>query len=92
MMNKEEKEIIVKRLNELIKDVKCPMCGNNHFILSEDYVQILVNDDIRNVKMRTAMPTACVICSRCGFASFHVIGVVAPDLMNKEKQENIENR
>lgn len=91
-MNKEEKEIIVKRLNELIKDVKCPMCGNNHFILSEDYAQVLVNDGIRNVKLGTTMPTACVICSRCGFASFHVIGVVTPDLMNKEQQEIIESK
>ena len=33
-----------------------------------------------------------MICSHCGFASFHVIGVVAPYLMNKKKQDNIENK
>ena len=92
MMNKEEKEIIVSKLNELIKNIKCPMCGNNHFIISDDYSQIMVQDSISGIKLGTTMPSACVICSHCGFASFHVIGVVAPDLMNKEKQENIENK
>ena len=91
-MNKEDKEIIVNRLNELIKNIKCPMCGNNHFIVSDDYAQIMVQDSISGIKLGTTMPSACVICSHCGFASFHVLGVVAPNLMNKEQKEIIENK
>lgn len=92
MMNKEEKQIIVNRLNELIKNSKCPMCGNNHFIISDDYAQIMVQDSISGIKLGTTMPSACVICSHCGYVSFHVVGVVAPNLMNKGKQNNIDNK
>ncbi len=82
-MTKEEGEEIIKRLKERGVKLSCPMCGNNNFHLAEGYFNNTLQSDLKNFSLGgTGIPTAPIICTKCGFTSQHAIGVLG--LLNKD--------
>lgn len=87
---KQQKELLIKTLEE--KGVKsvCPMCRNQHFILADGYFSNTLQEDTKNLSLGGAgIPTIPIVCSNCGFVSQHALGVLG--LLNKEENEEEKN-
>lgn len=91
MISSEEKQKIVVELNKRFnsREIKCPMCGNNHFIIGDGYFNTFMQDDIRNISLGgPSIPSIPIICDKCGFISTHALGVLGllPKQNNDEKK------
>lgn len=83
MINEEEKNTIIKSLMLKMPRLECPMCHNHHFILADGYIMLGVQDVKERIVLDgNVMPVIGLVCSRCGFVSFHSLGAL--DLLNKE--------
>ena len=79
MITQEEKQRIILELNKRFgsSGIKCPMCGNNHFIIGDGYFNSFMQDDIRSLNLGgPSIPSIPIICDRCGFISSHALGVL----------------
>lgn len=90
MITPEEKQRIVRKLNERFRSngLKCPMCGNNHFILGDGYFNAVIQEDIKSFHIGgSTIPSIPIICDRCGFISSHALGILGmlPIPNNDEK-------
>lgn len=92
MISQEEKQKIIHELNKKLglSGAKCPMCGNNHFILADGYFNTFLQDDLQNTKLGgPSIPSISIICSNCGFMSQHALGALGL-LPNKEEDKKEE--
>ncbi len=79
MITQEEKQRIILELNKRFgsSGIKCPMCGNNHFIIGDGYFNSFMQDDFRSLNLGgPSIPSIPIICDRCGFISSHALGVL----------------
>ena len=82
MITQEEKQRIILELNKRFNSsgIKCPMCGNNHFIIGDGYFNSFMQDDFRSLNLVgpsiPSIPSIPIICDRCGFISSHALGVL----------------
>lgn len=91
MISQKEKQIVIDRLNERLKDhgVHCPMCGNQHFIVADGYFNTPMQDQSRGVVLGgPVIPSIPIICNRCGFVSMHALGVLGLLSDTNEKKED----
>ncbi len=87
MITQEEKERIAHQLNERIAEFKCPMCGNQHFIIADGYFCNILHDDMSRINLSGPnIPTISIVCNRCGFVSQHALGILG--LMPNNQQNN----
>ena len=86
-MKSRDKEIMVKRLNEVIPVLECPMCHNRQFAILDGYLVFPVPEDYRISFLQTqkTLPAIAIICTKCGYISQHSLGILG--LLEKEKQE-----
>lgn len=84
-MLEEEKQrlasALIKKLE--IKNLRCPMCGNSHFSISDGYFFNFLQEDIKNYSMGKGVPSISIICDNCGFISQHALGSLG--LLSKEQ-------
>ena len=79
MISKEEKQKIISELNNRINsgNLKCPMCGNNHFIIADGYFNTPMQDNLNGLEIGgPSIPSIPIICNRCGFISSHALGIL----------------
>lgn len=79
MITQEEKQRIILELNKRFgsSGIKCPMCGNNHFIIADGYFNTFMQDDLRQTNLGgPSIPSIPVICDNCGFVSMHALGIL----------------
>lgn len=78
MISKEEKEKVIRELNSKFnQSLKCPMCGNNHFIIGDGYFNTFIQDDFKTINMGgSSIPSIPIICNKCGFMSLHALGIL----------------
>lgn len=79
MITQEEKQRIILELNKRFgsSGIKCPMCGNDHFIIGDGYFNSFMQDDFRSLNLGgPSIPSIPIICDRCGFISSHALGVL----------------
>lgn len=77
MINQEKKNDIAAVLRQKGVFLHCPMCGNTHFIMAESYVRLDLQDDFDGVKLGgPSLPSAAIVCDRCGFISLHALGLL----------------
>lgn len=90
-MTTEEKEKIIKALNDRFVNLPCPRCGNQKFAIVEGYVNSPLQDNIGTITIGggPALPSVVVGCTRCGFLSQHALGALGllPDEKEKTDQE-----
>ena len=89
MVSQEEKEKIIQKLNELIHDSKCPMCGNDKFIIADGYFSNIMQENPTALKLSgSIMPTIPIVCDKCGFVSQHALGALG--LIPNNQKENTD--
>ena len=79
MISNEEKQKIVLELNKRINsgEIKCPMCGNKHFIIADGYFNTIMQDSLNGIVLGgPSIPSIPIICNRCGFISSHALGIL----------------
>ena len=79
MITKEEKQKIISKLNNRINsgNLRCPMCGNNHFIIADGYFNTMMQDRLNDIVLGgPSIPSIPIICNRCGFISSHALGIL----------------
>ena len=79
MISNDEKQKIVVELNNRINsgDIKCPMCGNKHFIIADGYFNSTMQDDLKNFVLGgPSIPSIAIVCNKCGFISSHALGIL----------------
>lgn len=79
MITQEEKQKIITELYKRIDSngVKCPMCGNKHFIIGDGYFNSFVQDDFKSLNLGgPSIPSIPIICNKCGFISMHALGIL----------------
>lgn len=90
-MEKEEKEKIVKALEEHGAILPCPRCGNKNFTLLDGYFNQTVQTDLKNLKNLLiggpSIPSIVIGCSRCGYLSQHSLGVLGLLPIEETKNE-----
>lgn len=88
MISQEEKQKIVQELNKKFSSsgVKCPMCGNTHFIIAGGYFNTFLQDNLKDFSMGgPSIPSIPIICNKCGFISMHALGFLG--LLPKQDEE-----
>ena len=78
MMDKEQKELIIKKLAEVLPELTCPMCHHSQFIIADGFIMDSMYSDYDKQSMadRKSIPSVAIICKNCGFVSQHAIGVL----------------
>ena len=67
------------RLAERAPNPRCPMCGQTSFTLADGFVNHPVRTDLLGgfLSGGPLIPSILVICTTCGFESFHAAGALA---------------
>jgi predicted RNA-binding Zn-ribbon protein involved in translation (DUF1610 family) len=82
-MSKEEKEKIKNVLEERGAMLPCPRCGNAKFILADGFFnQTVQNESVGIVLGGPSIPSAIVLCTKCGFMMQHSLGLL--NIIDKE--------
>ncbi len=87
-MTQEEKEKIIKVLEEKFAKNPCPRCTNQQFSLVDGYFNQAIQQDIKNVLIvgGPSIPAVVVVCNRCGFISQHALGALGLLPQGEEKK------
>jgi len=87
-MEKEEKEKIVKALEEHGAILPCPRCGNKNFTLLDGYFNQTIQTNLTKMLIGgPSVPSIVLGCSRCGYLSQHSLGVLGLLSMKETKNE-----
>lgn len=77
VLTQEERQQIVKRLNERNVKANCPMCGSKSFSLLDGIFHNNIQKDVQNASLGGAfIPTVAIFCTNCGFISQHALGAL----------------
>lgn len=83
-LSKEEKEKIIKALDERGAKLPCPRCGNNSFTLLDGYFNQTIQTELKGMVIGgPSVPSVVVACNQCGYLSQHALGTLG--LLPKEE-------
>lgn len=87
-MTQEEKDRIIRVLQERGAILPCPRCGNASFALIDGYFNQSIQPQLNGgiVIGGPSIPSVAVICNRCGFISQHAAGALG--LIPTTQKEN----
>lgn len=88
MISQKEKQTIIRKLNKKFSSsgIKCPMCGNIHFVIGDGYFNTFLQDNLEGLNMGgESIPSIPIICTKCGFISMHALGLLG--LLPKQDEE-----
>lgn len=80
------KDNIVKRIQEKAPGLKCPACSNPDFVLTEGYFAHDLQDDLVSRHMGGKnVPVVPIACKKCGFIMEFAAGIlgILPEEGNK---------
>lgn len=76
-MDKERKDEIIKRLTERGALMPCPRCGNENFSIIDGYFNQTIQSEFKGLVIGgRSVPTAIVVCNKCGYIAQHALGVL----------------
>ena len=76
-LSQEERNRIVRALNERGANRPCPRCNNNSFSMVPGYFTHFIQQDTTNINLGgPSVPTVVVVCDRCGWLAEHALGVI----------------
>ncbi len=91
MISNEEKQKIISELMNRISSgvIKCPMCGNQHFVIADGYFNTTMQDNLDGFELGgPSIPSIPIVCNRCGFISSHALGIL--NLLPKPNDKNLK--
>lgn len=87
IIKEEEKQRIIKALEEHGASLPCPRCGNQQFTLLDGYFNQTIQTELKGMVIGgPSVPSVVVVCTRCGYMSQHALGVLG--LLPKEGGKN----
>lgn len=90
MLTNEQKEKIVKVLNERIETLQCPMCNKGPFTFIDGLFNFSLQGSLSSYTLGgTSVPMITIVCNNCGYVSFHALGALG--LMGSFKKSNKSN-
>lgn len=97
VINREEKQKIIEtiqqKLHEKQRNLVCPVCGNNGFILAEGYTQDGLQDHLAGIVIGgKSIPVIIVVCNHCGHVIRFSLGVLGllPKQEIKAEDNNVK--
>ena len=76
-MTDEEKQKIIKRLQEVGANFSCGRCGNNNFTLMDGYFFHNISYDKDKVMIGgDYIELIGVVCNRCGYTAYHSLKIL----------------
>jgi ribosomal protein S27AE len=83
-LTEEQKQQIIKALNDRGVSQPCPRCGNRSFSLIDGYFNQPVQPELSGglVIGGPTIPSVVTACNKCGFLAQHALGVLG--LLPKE--------
>jgi hypothetical protein len=77
-MNSDEKQKIIKILEDKGATNPCPRCGENNFAIIDGYFNQTLQEEIVGdiVLGGPAIPSIVTACTNCGFISQHALGAL----------------
>ena len=83
-----DKQRIIKALMDTGASLPCPRCGNQNFSITEGYFAAVIQNDLKKLELGGSnIPSAIVICPKCGFIAFHALGALDLLPQNEEGEE-----
>ena len=80
----EQKQRIIKALEDRGAKLPCPRCGNNSFVLLDGYFNQTMQSELKGIVIGgPSVPSVVVACNRCGYLSQHALGALG--LLPKEE-------
>lgn len=76
-MTQEQKDRIVKTLQERGALLPCPRCGHTQFTILDGYFYHVLQFELPNYSIGGAgVPAIGIACTNCGFLSEHALGAL----------------
>lgn len=86
MLTDKEKNDIAKILIQKINIFECPMCHSHKFTIVDGYVAQTLQSNMKGFSLGgVLLPSIVMVCNKCGFMSYHNMGVLG--LLNKDKED-----
>lgn len=77
MLANDQKEKIVKVLNERLGGFQCPMCHKGPFTIIDGFFNISIQSNLSSYTLGgTTVPMVAITCNNCGYISFHALGAL----------------
>lgn len=90
-IKKKIQENLNKKLQEKERNLTCPVCGNNNFILADGFSNDLLQDHLGGLVIGgPAIPEIVVVCGHCGHILKFSAGVLG--LLPEKKEEKTEEK
>lgn len=69
---------IIQALEQKNANKPCHRCGNESFALSDQFSNIILSDSVGGALVLGGpiIPTAIVVCNKCGAVTFHALGTL----------------
>ena len=86
-LSEQEKQKIIRALEERGAILPCPRCGNNSFTLLDGYFNQTLQTELKGIVLGgPSVPSVVVACNRCGYLSQHALGALG--LLQSEESKN----
>ena len=88
MITEDKRKKIAETLAQRKSQMLCPMCGSTSFSLLDGFIIEIIQEDLTKIQLdgRT-LPSATIVCGRCGFISHHAIGALGLMKIMKDQDE-----
>lgn len=88
-MKPEEKEKIIKTLENKLAKLPCPRCNNQQFSLVDGYFSQPIQENLGGIVLGgPSIPSVVVVCNKCGFISQHALGALGLLPLQSEEQKD----
>ena len=86
-MTPENKQEIINTLQSKGAIMPCPRCANNNFTLLDGYFNQPIQQELSGMIIGgPAVPSAVIVCNKCGYMSQHALGVLGLLPKTEEKK------
>lgn len=74
-MDQDQKNAIIKNLEEKGAKLPCPRCGKTHFSIIDGYFNHILQKEYNSLVIGgPTIPVVVIACTNCGFLSQHALG------------------
>jgi ribosomal protein S27AE len=88
-LSSEQKRQVVEALEKAGAKLPCPRCANSNFTLLDGYFNQPVQATLGGLVLGgPSVPSAVVVCTRCGYLAQHALGVLG--MLPKETGEEVK--
>lgn len=77
MLTENQKNRLKSLITARVEDLKCPICQNKNFIMSDGYFNNNLQSDMDTYSIGgNTIPAIGIICDHCGYISQHALRIL----------------